>query len=310
MKVLVTCPPMLGMKEQFLPIFEEKGIEVYCPDVVQTLSEEELIDLIPEFDGWVIGDDPATRTVFEAGKAGKLKAAVKWGVGVDNVDFEACKDLNIPIINTPNMFGPEVADIAVHYVTALARETYFIDRKVRDGLWPKNQGISLAGKSVGVIGYGDIGNNTAKRLIAADMEVIVYDPLFSEEQDSDILKFVKWPELVGECDFLVFTCSLNEKNKHMLNTNILNKCKENVRIVNVSRGPLIDEKALVTALNAGKVHSVALEVFENEPLPEDSPLRDMSLCIFGSHNASNTSDAVARTNNRAIAQLFKFLGVK
>ncbi len=310
MKVLVTCPPMLGTKEQFLPIFEEKGIEVYCPDVVQTLSEEELIDLIPEFDGWIIGDDPATRSVFEAGKAGKLKAAVKWGVGVDNVDFEACKDLNIPIINTPNMFGPEVADIAVHYVSGLARETYFIDRKVREGLWPKNQGISLAGKSVGVVGYGDIGKNTAKRLIAADMEVIVYDPLFDKNQNADNLNFSIWPELVGECDFLVFTCSLNEKNKHMLNTNILNKCKENVRIVNVSRGPLIDEKALVTALNAGKIHSVALDVFENEPLPEDSPLRDMPLCIFGSHNASNTSDAVARTNNRAIAQLFKFLGVK
>lgn len=309
MKVLVTCPPMLGMKEQFLPIFEEKGIEVYCPDVVQTLSEEELIDLIPEFDGWIIGDDPATRTVFEAGKAGKLKAAVKWGVGVDNVDFEACKDLNIPIIHTPNMFGPEVADIAVHYVTALARETYFIDRKVREGLWPKNQGISLAGKTVGVVGYGDIGKNTVKRLIVADMKIIVFDPLFDENQNADDLKFSIWPKLVGGCDFLVFTCSLTRENRHMLNKDVLLKTKKGVRIVNVSRGGLIDEVALINALESGHVHSVALDVFEKEPLSENSALRKYDKCIFGSHNASNTSDAVIRTSELAINTLFNFLGL-
>jgi D-3-phosphoglycerate dehydrogenase len=300
---------MLGMKEQFLPIFEEKGIEVYCPDVVQTLSEEELIDLIPEFDGWIIGDDPATRTVFEAGKAGKLKAAVKWGVGVDNVDFEACKDLNIPIIHTPNMFGPEVADIAVHYVTALARETYFIDRKVREGLWPKNQGISLAGKTVGVVGYGDIGKNTVKRLIVADMKIIVFDPLFDENQNADDLKFSIWPKLVGGCDFLVFTCSLTRENRHMLNKDVLLKTKKGVRIVNVSRGGLIDEVALINALESGHVHSVALDVFEKEPLSENSALRKYDKCIFGSHNASNTSDAVIRTSELAINTLFNFLGL-
>ncbi|KOR27418.1 hypothetical protein TI05_19060 [Achromatium sp. WMS3] len=91
MKVLVTCPPMLGMKEQFMPIFEAKNIEVHTPEVIQILPEEELIKLVPEFDGWIIGDDPATRAVFEAGKKGNLKAAVKWGIGVDNVDFAAYK---------------------------------------------------------------------------------------------------------------------------------------------------------------------------------------------------------------------------
>ncbi|MEJ2065806.1 MAG: NAD(P)-dependent oxidoreductase, partial [Reinekea sp.] len=169
MKILVTCPPMLGMIDTFKPLFEEKGIELSAPKVVQTLSVDELKEIVPQHDGWIIGDDPATREVFEAGSKGKLKAAVKWGIGVDNVDFQACKDFNIPIINTPNMFGGEVADIAVGYVIALARETFEIDRGVRNGKWDKPRGISLSGKTVAVVGFGDIGKSTAKRLLAADM---------------------------------------------------------------------------------------------------------------------------------------------
>jgi D-3-phosphoglycerate dehydrogenase / 2-oxoglutarate reductase len=91
MKVLVTCPPMLGMMSHFMPIFESKGVSVTAPDVVQTLSIQELKEIVPAHDGWIIGDDPATREVFESGKKGKLKAAVKWGIGVDNVNFEACR---------------------------------------------------------------------------------------------------------------------------------------------------------------------------------------------------------------------------
>ena len=113
MKILVTCPPMLGMMEELRHYFQQKNVDVHCPDVVQTLSEDELCTLVPEYDGWIIGDDPATRRVFEAGRLGKLKAAVKWGIGVDNVDFQACEELGIPITNTPMMFGREVADVAM-----------------------------------------------------------------------------------------------------------------------------------------------------------------------------------------------------
>lgn len=308
MKVLVTCPPMLGLKEHFLPILEEYGVEAYCPDVVQTMSEKELIELVPNYDGWIIGDDPATGKVFEAAKKGNLKAAVKWGIGVDNVDFETCKKLDIPIINTPNMFGPEVADIALGYVIALARETFFIDRDIRDGNWPKNKGISLSGKKVGVIGQGDIGLNTAKRLLACDMDVIAYDPGLNEPIVAGT-RLVGWPNEIDTCDFLVFTCSLNEQNRHMLNAEVLNKCKNGVRIVNVARGPLVNERDLCESLNKGKVHSAALDVFEDEPLPMDSPLRNMPLCIFGSHNGSNTIDAVMKTNEKAIEKLMGFLNL-
>lgn len=308
MKVLVTCPPMLGMIDTFRPIFEQRGVELTAAKVVQTLSEDELCALLPQFDGWIIGDDPATRRVFEAGKAGQLKAAVKWGIGVDNVDFAACKDLGIPITNCPNMFGAEVADVGMSYVLALARETFQIDRGVRAGQWPKPRGMSLAGKTMALVGLGDIGRNMARRALACDMNVVAYDPFYTGEVAPGIER-AAWPERIEEADFVVFTCALTRSSFHMLDAAVLERCKTGVRIVNVARGPLIDEPALIAALQAGKVHSVGLDVFEVEPLPMNSPLRDMPNTIFGSHNGSNTADAVVRCSHLAIDTLLGYLGV-
>lgn len=310
MKILVTCPPMLGMIDSFRHIFEEKKIELSTPNVVQTLSVEELKEIVPQHDGWIIGDDPATREVFEAGKTGNLKAAVKWGIGVDNVDFDACKDLNIPIINTPDMFGREVADIAIGYVIALARETFEIDRAVRDGKWIKPRGISLSGKKVALVGFGDIGQNTAKRLLAQDMSIIAYDPFAENNPNMLEVEREVWPNRIEEADFIVVTCSLTKSSFHMVNADIFKQAKDGIRVVNVGRGPIIDEASLEAALKSGKVHSAALDVFEVEPLPMDSYLRIHNHCIFGSHNASNTADAVERSSYMAIDKLFNFLNVK
>ena len=307
-RVLVTCPPMLGMIDSFRPHFERRGVEVVPAKVVQTLSEDELCALLPQFDGWIIGDDPATRRVFEAGKAGRLKAAVKWGIGVDNVDFAACKDLGLPITNCPNMFGGEVADVGMSYLAALARETFQIDRGVRDGAWPKPRGLSLAGRTLGLVGLGDIGRNLARRARAADMKVVAWDPFYEGPVEPGVER-ATWPARVGECDFLAFTCALTKTNRHMLDAAVLAQCKDGVRITNVARGPLIDEEALIAALQAGKVHSVALDVFEVEPLPMASPLRGMPNTIFGSHNGSNTVDGVVRCSEFAIDTLLGFLGV-
>lgn len=307
MKILVTCPPMLRMIDSFRFLFAQHGATITTPDVVQTLSEEELKQLVPQHDGWIIGDDPATREVFEAGKAGKLKAVVKWGIGVDNVDFAACKDLGIPITNTPNMFGGEVADIAMGYVIALARQTFEIDRGVRAGEWPKPRGISLAGKTVALVGYGDIGKNTAKRLLAADMHVVAYDPYAADDSAMPQVKRATWPQRIHEADFIVINCALTPSSHHMLNADVLAQCKAGVRVVNVGRGPVLDERALESALESGQVYSAALDVFEFEPLPEGSYLHRHPRCVFGSHNASNTADAVVRTSEIAIGKLVGFL---
>lgn len=303
--VLVTCPPMLGQIDRLYDHAADRGLKLHPAKVTQILSEVELKALLPGYDGWIIGDDPATRAVFETGHAGRLRAAVKWGIGVDNVDFAACKDLGIPIINTPMMFGAEVADMATAFVIGLARELFFIDRGVRAGKWLKPAGISLSGRRAGVIGLGDIGRNTVTRLQALGLRVLAWDPGVADAGLPGLDR-ATWPEAVEDCDFLVFTCSLNRHNFHMLDAAVLARCKPGVRVVNVARGPLIDEAALVAALQSGHVHSAALDVFEVEPLPEASPLRGMDRVILGTHNGSNTLDAVIRASHTAIDRLSGF----
>lgn len=309
MKVLITCPPMLGMIDSFRQDFAQRGIEITTPDVVQTLSQQQLMDIVPQHDGWIIGDDPATQEVLATGRAGRLRAAVKWGVGIDNVDFAACENLGLGISNTPNMFGAEVADVALGYVIALARRTFEIDRGVRNGEWPKYQGISLSGRTCGVLGLGDIGRSLVNRLKAVEMEVIGYDPGLPPPYSHEGVELADWPEKLNECDFIVVTCSLTDSSYHMLNAAAFQAARKGVRVVNVSRGGIIDESALVTALDTGQVYSAALDVFEDEPLSPESLLRDHSRCVFGSHNSSNTRDAVERTSRIAMGKLFEFLGL-
>ena len=301
-KVLITCPPMLRQIDQFREKFAELDIDITTPDVVQTLTVEELKDIVPQHDGWIIGDDPATSEVFEAGKAGQLQVAVKWGIGVDNVDFAACERLGIPITNTPGMFGAEVADLAMCYILGLARDAFFIDREVRSGNWPKPAGISLGDKTIGIVGLGDIGRNIAKRANAHDLNIIGWDPYADMLPDYIELKN-NWPTGIERCDFIVFACALTDKTQHLFNQRILEHLKPGVRIINVSRGPLINEEALLEGLSSGVINSAALDVFENEPLKSNHPIVAHDRCILGSHNASNTIDAVIRASNEAIKLL-------
>jgi D-3-phosphoglycerate dehydrogenase len=299
---------MLGLFNEFVAPARELGLELVAAKTTQVLSEAELIAQLPDFDGWIIGDDPATHQVFAAAQQGQLKAAVKWGIGVDNVDFAACKELGIPIINTPNMFGGQVADVALGYLLGLARQTYFIDREIRQNhTWPKPAGMSVSGKKVGIVGFGDIGYNTAKRLGGFDVDVVAYDPGIDGNRGLSFVTRKVWPEGLGELDFIIFTCALNVHNRHMLNADTLAQMKSGARVINVARGPLIDESALITALQSGHIAAAALDVFEEEPLPNHSPLRQMPQCIFGSHNGSNTVEGVRRASYEALQKLAGFL---
>lgn len=310
MKILITCPPMLGFIEHFSPLMRERGLDFDAPSLTQTMPEHELEKCIGDYDGWIIGDDPATRAVFEAGLRGNLKAAVKWGVGIDNVDMDAARELGIPITNTPQMFGDEVADVALGYLIALARDLFAIDQSVRDGEWDKRRGISLSGKTAALVGFGDIGRALARRLVAIGMKVIAYDPNFAPHEGLEGVECATWPDRLEEAEALLFTCALTENNHHMLGPAELARVNPGLRVVNVSRGALINESALASALDQGHVHSVALDVYETEPLPERSPLRRFGRrVVFGAHNASNTEDAVIRASDRALDLLCGFLGL-
>jgi D-3-phosphoglycerate dehydrogenase len=293
---------MLGLFDEFRDDFSAHGLEGVPANVTQTMTEDELIEELPAYDGWIIGDDPASARVIEA-VAPSLKAAVKWGVGVDNVDFNAFEKAGIPVTNTPGVFGNEVADVALTYLLGLARETYRIDREIRqDKSWPKPSGISPVGRTAAVVGYGDIGTQTVNRILACGSKVIIYDPAAPGDLPEGV-EAAKWPDRLGEADFLVFTAPLNDATRGMFNKDILPKLKKGVRLVNVGRGPLVREDALLAGLEDGTIHSAALDVFETEPLPASSPLRAYDRLIFGSHNGSNSADAVRRVSRLAIEKM-------
>ena len=324
MKILITCPPMIKQIDRYDDIFKKYNLSYFCPNFTQVMSEEELMNILPNYDGWIIGDDPATRQVFEAGKQGKLKAAIKWGVGVDNVDFKACHDLNIPITNTPGMFGNEVADVAIGYMLGLARDLYFIDSSVKEGIWEKPTGVSLYGKKVCVIGFGDIGMNIVKRLVPFDMNICISDPNFIDinnklvsKNDTNIffaksnnnIKLGSLEECLSDADFVIVSCALNSSTFHILNKNNLAITNKDLRLINVSRGPVVDENAVLELLDSGHIHGVAFDVFEVEPLSMNNKLREYKKNIFGSHNSSNTIEAVDKTSKKAIDELVKFLNI-
>lgn len=309
-KILLTCPPMIGMVEAFSKDFENVNFDVTVPKFTQEMSEDTLCDIIGDYDGWIIGDDPASRRVVEAGVKGRLKACMRWGVGTNNVDFEAFKEFSIPIENTPGVFGREVADLACHYVTALARDTFTIDRKVKQGEWFKPIGQSLWNARVLIVGFGDIGQNLAKRLLAHDMEVWFYDPHVEKSEIAPGCSKVTWPDALAHADYVVFTAPLNDNTYHMLNEENIALVKNGIKLVNVGRGPLVSEVALVKGLREGYISAAALDVFEVEPY---SPRTHLSLeqfsdrLIFGSHNGSNTKQAVEYVSRRCIKGLHEML---
>lgn len=322
-KILLTCPPMLKQFERYKEFAIEKRLDVYCAPVTQIMTEDELIILVPQFDGWIIGDDPATRRVFEAGIQGKLKAAVKWGVGVDNVDFEACKDLNIPITNIPGVFGEEVSDVGIGYLLGLSRKLFEIDAAVKQGQWIKPCGSSLSGKKVCLIGFGDIGRCSARKLLAFNLDVHVSDPGFRQNKDRTIeciynpelkvshslndVHITSLEEASIECDYIFVTCALNAHTRHLINREVLMRAKKGVRIINVARGPVVCETAVIELLESGHIDAVAFDVFEIEPLKIENALREFPQNIFGTHNGSNSIDGVDKTSYIAMETMRKYL---
>jgi D-3-phosphoglycerate dehydrogenase len=300
---------MLSSLEACQERFQQENLEIVAPKVVQQLSEQELCEQIADFDGVIAGDDPFTAKVLETGKKGRLKVVAKWGIGVDAIDLEAAKQLGIYTSNTPNVFGNEVADVALGYTILLARQLHKIDASVRQGEWLKIQGTSLAGKTAGIVGVGSIGQAIARRYQALGMNLLGYDvrsidASFCQEIG---LQQVELKQLFSESDCIVICCNLTAENYHLLNEEAFALMKDGIWIINVARGALIKENALISALETGKVGATALDVFESEPLPKNHPLTQFEQAICGSHNSSNTREAVLRVNQKAIDNLVRDL---
>lgn len=306
-KVLVTCPQMQRTIDHFRDELAAAGVDVELPEVVQALSEEELIQIIAHYDGMIAGDDEISGKVISM--ASRMKVISKWGVGVDGIDRESARGRGIIVTNTPGAFGDEVGDVAIGYVLLLARRLHEIDRSVREGGWRKPVGMTLRGKTIGVVGLGSIGLAVVDRARGFGLEILGFDPF---ESQLDLARErgatpVDLDDLLGRSRFVVLCCPLTPDSRHMINERTLGLMNSDSFLINVARGPLVDEAALSRALENGEIAGAALDVFEIEPLPVDSPLRQFESVIFGSHNGSNTEDGTLKVSGLAVKNLIENL---
>ena len=299
---------MLLTKDEWLGSLTDRGIAVELPPVTQHVSRADLERLLPTCDGIIAGDEPLDRPLMELSLP-RLRVISRWGVGIDNVDLLAARELGIEVRNTPAVFANEVADVALGYVLLLSRHLHAIDASVREGGWSKPQGRSLAGRTLAIVGLGAIGRALARRGMALDMTVIGIDPMpQSEALAAEMgVQVVGIDELFSRADVLSLNCPLTPETRHLVNAERLALMPKGAWVVNTARGPVVDEPALIDALRSGQVGAAALDVFEVEPLPMDSPLRGFPNVILGSHNASNTAEAVTRVNRLAIDNLLAVL---
>ena len=302
-RVLITAPYMLASLGEFRARLSAEGLELLTAEVRERLSEEELLPLVGEVDGVICGDDRFTERVLRA--APRLKVISKWGTGVDSIDTAAAARLGVRVCNTPDAFTDCVADTALGYVLCFARRLTQMDADVRRGLWVKPEAVSLRECTLGVIGVGNIGRAVVRRARAFGMRVLGHDPVtppasFVEESG---LGLSTLRELLAESDFVSLHCDLNPTSFHLLGRDALALMRPTAYLVNTSRGPVVDEAALIDALGEGRIAGAALDVFEVEPLPACSPLRALPNCLLAPHNANSGHDARRRVHESTIANL-------
>jgi len=268
-------------------IFKDRGVEA---DVNTGLSKDELIKIIGDYDGLAIRSaTKVDKDVLAAAK--KLKVVARAGIGVDNVDIPAATAAGVIVMNTP--FGNSIttAEHAIAMMFALARELPAADASTQAGKWEKNRfmGVELFGKTLGLIGCGNIGGIVADRAIGLKMKAIAFDPFLSPERAVELgVEKVELEELLARADFITLHTPLTDKTRNILSREALAKTKKGVRIINCARGGLVDEQALRDALDSGQVGGAAFDVFIEEPAKQN--------VLFGAPNFIATPHLGASTN--------------
>ena len=293
------------LSEEAVSIFKENGIEAV---VKIGLGEEELIKELETCDGLVVRSaTKPNKNIIEKSK--RLKVIGRAGIGVDNIDLEAATNNGKVVMNTP--FGNSIttAEHAITLILSTARQIPFADKTTHEGKWEKSsiKGVEVTGKTLGVIGCGNIGSIVANRALGLHFKVIVFDPFLQDERAKDMgVEKVELNDLFKRSDFITLHTPLTEKTKNIINKDSFKLMKKGIRIVNCARGGLIDEEALKENLESGHVASAALDVFVNEP-PKDSPLLGTKNLIMTPHLGASTTEAQEKVALQVAEQISDYL---
>ncbi len=308
--VLISAPYFLAVLERFRPLFEAYQMDLITPAVTERLEEDALLAYAGQFDGALCGDDRFSARVLEA-CVPRLKVISKWGTGIDSIDREAAARLGVQVRNTPNAFTLPVADTVLGYILAFARQLPWMDRTLKAGGWEKRPARSLSECTLGVIGVGNIGKAVLRRARAFGMTLLGNDivPIAPDFIAEYGVEMVSLRHLLERADFVSLNCDLNPTSYHLINAETLGWMKPTAVLINTARGPVVDEAALIAALQAGRIAGAALDVFEVEPLPLDSPLRRMENVLLAAHNANASPAAWERVHWNTLRNLFDGLGL-
>ncbi len=306
-KVMISAPYMQPVAQNYEKLFRKHNIEVLLPPVSERMSENELLEWIPEVDGVISGDDRFTEEVLRSAR--RLKVISKWGTGIDSIDQDVCRELGIAVRNTPNAFSEPVADSVIGYMLCFARNILSMNRSMRAGIWNKIPGRTLAEYTLGIIGVGNAGKAVARRAANFGMRILGNDLVEMPQNflTSTGVEMMPKEELLREADFVSLHCDLNPTSSHLMSDAMFQKMKHTAILINTSRGPVVDEKALVRALENETIAGAALDVFEIEPLPAESPLRTMENVILAPHNANSSPRAWERVHESTIRNLLEEL---
>jgi D-3-phosphoglycerate dehydrogenase len=283
------------------------GVEA---DVKTGLSEDELAAIVADYDGMIVRSGvKVTEKVLE--KPGKLRAIARAGVGVDNIDLSAATKAGILVMNTPDANTISTAEQTIALMLALSRHTAKADGHVREGKWERKSftGTQLAGKTLGVIGLGRVGRAVAQRALGCEMRIVAYDPFYSGDSALDgKVKLVQTTEEVfKQADYLTLHTKLSDETKGMINKDTIAMMKDGVRIVNSSRGGVINEQDLADALASGKVAGAGIDVYSTEPPASDNPLLSAPNTVLTPHLGASTKEAQLAVTLDAVDALLSYL---
>jgi D-3-phosphoglycerate dehydrogenase len=306
-KVLISAPRLQPVLQDYIHIFRENDIEVVVPKVTERLSEEELLEIISDIDGVIAGDDKFTEEVLRS--APKLRVISKWGTGIDSMDRQAARKLGIVIRNIPGAFNEPVGDHVMAFILAFARRIPWVNHRMHAGKWESVQCMSLMGKTIGVIGVQNTGKAVLQRARGFQMQLLGHDvvEMTREFLEETGVKMVDKKTLLRESDFVSLNCNLNPSSYHLMGKDEFALMKPTAYFINCARGPLVDEPALIEALEKGQIAGAGLDVFEQEPLPADSPLLKMKTVLLSPHNANSSLDHAKRVHEISIANLLEEL---
>jgi D-3-phosphoglycerate dehydrogenase len=308
--IFLSAPYMLPDLDRFMPVFKAYELEVILPEVHERLEEDQILAYAGQFDGAICGDDRYTERVLIA-CAPRLKIISKWGTGIDSLDQQAAARLGIKIGRTANAFTLPVADSVIGYILAFARRQPWMDRAMKSGQWEKIPGRSLSECTLGVIGVGNCGKAVLRRARAFGMrllgnDIIEIPPDFLLENGVEMTSLA---DLLAQADFISVNCDLNPTSYHLIKAETLALLKSGAVLINTARGPIVHEPALIKALQDKRLAGAALDVFEVEPLPLDSPLMSMDNVMLSPHNSNSSPAAWERVHWNTIRNLLEGLGI-